>query len=79
MLRHDGKLCAICRLGKAFIKPAFYKPLVQNEDPLGGLHANTHLAQVGALPCLPTAACRDLRLAAMPKASCANAHAQGAC
>lgn len=34
------------RHGEAFIKPAFYTPLVQNQDPLADLHANTHLAQV---------------------------------
>ena len=34
-----------CRLAHAFTKPAFYDPLVALEDPLAGLHANTHLAQ----------------------------------
>ena len=40
------KSCEVLRLGEAFIKPSFYGPLVQDEDLLGGLHANTHLAQV---------------------------------
>lgn len=29
-----------------FDKPVFYRPLVEGTDPLPGLHANTHLAQV---------------------------------
>lgn len=33
-------------LAARFVKPAFYDPLVQNKDRLGGIHANTHLAQV---------------------------------
>ena len=28
-----------------FDKPAFWAPLLAGEDPLPGLHANTHLAQ----------------------------------
>lgn len=36
-----------------FTKPSFYDPLVALEDPLGGLHSNTHLAQVLALPPVP--------------------------
>ncbi|CAL8460830.1 g361 [Coccomyxa elongata] len=34
------------RLAEAFTKPRFFQPLLQNTDPLPGLHANTHLAQV---------------------------------
>ena len=29
-----------------FDKPAFWGPLLAGADPLPGLHANTHLAQV---------------------------------
>jgi len=29
-----------------FDKPAFWAPLLAGADPLPGLHANTHLAQV---------------------------------
>ena len=32
-----------------FDKPAFMRPLVEGQDPLPGLHANTHMAQVGLL------------------------------
>jgi hypothetical protein len=32
--------------GRLFDKPVFFNPLVKGDDPLGGLHANTHLAQV---------------------------------
>ena len=35
-----------CRLAGLFVKPSFYEPLVALQDPLAGLHANTHLAQV---------------------------------
>ncbi len=31
-----------------FDKPIFYRPLIEGKDPLPGLHANTHLAQVNA-------------------------------
>ena len=31
-----------------FDKPAFWAPLLAGADPLPGLHANTHLAQVCA-------------------------------
>ncbi len=31
---------------RRFDKPAFLEPLLQGRDPLPGLHANTHLAQV---------------------------------
>lgn len=34
------------RLAGLFVKPSFYEPLVALQDPLPGLHANTHLAQV---------------------------------
>lgn len=34
------------RLAQLFTKPNFYEPLLAGEDPLAGLHANTHLAQV---------------------------------
>lgn len=37
-----------CRLAEAFTKPRFFEPLLQNTDPLPGLHANTHLAQVSS-------------------------------
>ena len=40
----------VCRLARLFTKPAFYEPLVALEDPLSGLHANTHLAQVCYTP-----------------------------
>lgn len=30
-----------------FDKPAFLQPLLEGRDALKGLHANTHLAQVG--------------------------------
>ena len=40
----------VCRLARLFTKPAFYEPLVALEDPLSGLHANTHLAQVRYAP-----------------------------
>jgi hypothetical protein len=33
-------------MAELFTKPRFFEPLVQNRDPLAGLHANTHLAQV---------------------------------
>lgn len=36
------------RAAKLFTKPRFFQPLSQNTDPLAGLHANTHLAQVRA-------------------------------
>ena len=35
----------LCRLAGLFVKPSFYEPLVALQDPLPGLHANTHLAQ----------------------------------
>ena len=51
------QMYCMCRLGEAFIKPAFYEPLVQHKDPLSGLHANTHLAQeCPACACLMCAA-----------------------
>ncbi|KAK9805585.1 hypothetical protein WJX72_006497 [[Myrmecia] bisecta] len=34
------------RMADLFTKPAFFEPLVAKQDPLAGLHANTHLAQV---------------------------------
>jgi DUF1680 family protein len=34
------------RCAALFDKPAWFDPLVQNQDLLSGLHANTHLAQV---------------------------------
>lgn len=34
---------------RLFDKPAVFDPLEQNRDALGGLHANTHLAQVGII------------------------------
>ena len=40
----------LCRLAELFTKPSFYVPVVALKDPLPGLHANTHLAQVGTLP-----------------------------
>ena len=43
-------MLVVCRLAHLFTKPAFYKPLVALEDPLSGLHANTHLAQVRYIP-----------------------------
>ncbi len=33
-------------LAHAFDKPRFYEPLATGQDPLAGIHANTHLAQV---------------------------------
>ena len=36
------------RMAQLFDKSSFLQPLVQNRDNLAGLHANTHLAQVGA-------------------------------
>ena len=36
----------LCRLAGAFIKPSFFRPLLQGRDALAGIHANTHLAQV---------------------------------
>ena len=38
------------RLAGLFVKPMFWEPLVALQDPLAGLHANTHLAQVCILP-----------------------------
>ncbi len=32
-------------MARAFDKNRFYEPLKSNHDALGGLHANTHLAQ----------------------------------
>ena len=32
-------------MARAFDKTRFYEPLKSNHDALGGLHANTHLAQ----------------------------------
>ena len=39
-----------------FDKPSFYRPMVEGQDMLAGLHANTHLAQasvavLGAVLC----------------------------
>ena len=34
------------RMARLFDKPVFLDPLKKGQDPLGGLHANTHLAQV---------------------------------
>ncbi|KAK9808170.1 hypothetical protein WJX73_004726 [Symbiochloris irregularis] len=36
-------------LAARFVKPSFYDPLVQNTDQLGGIHANTHLAQANGM------------------------------
>ena len=44
------------RLAELFVKPAFFEPLVALQDPLSGLHANTHLAQVRPSSPLPTLA-----------------------
>jgi uncharacterized protein len=41
IIRSDWATCAAL-----FDKPAWFDPLVQNQDTLSGRHANTHLAQV---------------------------------
>ena len=38
----------VCRLSGHFVKPLWYVPLRDGHDPLPGMHANTHLAQVCA-------------------------------
>ena len=42
--------CCPAECAHWFDKPAFMRPLVEGGDPLPGLHANTHMAQVGAAP-----------------------------
>lgn len=49
VIAYDPRACwGACRAARLFTKPRFFEPLSQNTDPLAGLHANTHLAQVGA-------------------------------
>ena len=40
------KQVQVCRLSGHFVKPLWYVPLRDGHDPLPGMHANTHLAQV---------------------------------
>ena len=53
----------VCRLAGLFVKPLFYEPLVALQDPLPGLHANTHLAQASCLHTAPTMGDTPLLLA----------------
>lgn len=56
--QHAESCCCVadasfqCRLAGLFVKPSFYEPLVALQDPLAGLHANTHLAQACCPVCI---------------------------